>query len=124
MGTTAITTLSEVRAQQAEDQDWVNSIFAANGAAEAAAVARAIADRDHAEYPQYAGHWDDWGLAQVTTDLISKGGVQAHEGDIVLYRRPTSLLGYGEHGTFYSLRLGWDCSAPYGVHSLDIEEEA
>lgn len=42
------------------------------------------ADRMHAVYPQYKGHWNDWQLARVKADLTSKGGNHARKGDIVL----------------------------------------
>lgn len=102
------------RAAQAAEQELVNTIAEK---ADAAFVKRTIlflADREHKGFPQYRGYWsgDEWTLHKVTQTLKSKGGAQAEAGDIVLAKR-------GADGrTFYSVRLGWNCSGPYGLTEL------
>lgn len=49
-----------------------------------AAAIRAQADADHAQYPQYAGHWDDWRLAEITRDVKAHGAYAFRKGDLVL----------------------------------------
>lgn len=93
-------------------QRAVNRLAEAGRFDEATHLARAWAEREHAPYPQYAGHWNGWVVCKVTTDLRSKGGVQAKAGDWVL---AYTTGGYAAQATFYSLRLGWNCSIAYGV---------
>lgn len=115
--TTTPTTPTDWRARYAEAsrcQEAINGLYGELGAGPADVAIRLRADRDHAQYPQYADHWsgDDWQLHQVTADIITKGGIRALAGDIVLARRD------GTYPTFYSVRGGIDCSAPYGLRKL------
>lgn len=44
----------------------------------------AQANAAHAQYPQYAGHWDAWRLAEVTRRQTGKSGLQFETGDLTL----------------------------------------
>lgn len=44
----------------------------------------AEAEESHAQYPQYAGHWDGWVPARVKRDIKSRGATVARKGDVVL----------------------------------------
>ena len=50
---------------------------------------KAVANFKHAQYPQYAGHWDDpeWVLVQITTDIKTKMGKAFHKGELALAKR-------------------------------------
>jgi hypothetical protein len=106
--------------QRSESQRLINETYRAGEAHAALGMARALADFEHVDFPQYDGFWDDWGLAEATSDLVSKGGQQAQKGDVVLYKHVPGL-GF-ERGTasFYSVRLGWNCSAPYGMKEIEV----
>lgn len=44
-----------------------------------------MAEANHAEYPQYRGHWDAWKLAELTSDTFTKTGqLRAPAGTLVL----------------------------------------
>lgn len=45
----------------------------------------AEAERQHAEYPQYAGHWDGWSVGALKRDVKSRGALVGSKGDFVLY---------------------------------------
>ncbi len=45
---------------------------------------RADAEQAHARYPQYANHWDDWRIAEITRRVRTKSGVAFERGDLVL----------------------------------------
>lgn len=45
---------------------------------------RATAEAAHAQYPQYAGHWDDWTVGMVTKRIRTKSGVAFEKGDQVM----------------------------------------
>lgn len=116
-------TLNEQRAVQEFQQEWVNRLYERHGAEVAARAVRLIANAYHRSYPQYAGYWDGWTtIAKCTTSLLSKGGLQAEVGDVLLVspRRGRFLAIGSPDRSFYSVRLGWNCSVSYGV--LDIAE--
>ena len=111
------------RAARAAEQAEVNRVYAEDGAVAAMAEIRRLASGDHAEYPQYVGYWDgpEWTLAKATTAVRSKGGVQVETGDVVLYKRNDRYLGgivAGRDDLFYSVRLGWNCAASYGLQII------
>jgi hypothetical protein len=70
---------------QARDaaQQTVNGLKT-NG--EQIALATAIAEYEHSRYPQYAGHWNGWGLARAKRRVRTKLGVSVERGDLVLVR--------------------------------------
>jgi hypothetical protein len=45
---------------------------------------RAEAESAHAQYPQYAGHWNGWRIAEITRTVRTKLGVAFEVGDLVL----------------------------------------
>lgn len=52
-------------------------------AANAADAIRETAERDHAQYPQYRGHWDGWTAVKFRKVVKNKRGQVAFEpGDI------------------------------------------
>lgn len=53
-------------------------------AGELEAQLRAEAEAAHAQYPQYAGHWDGWRVAVITKRIRTKFGVAFERGDHVL----------------------------------------
>jgi hypothetical protein len=122
-------TFAAERARQANQQELVNRLAARHGDAVADRAIRFLAESENRPYSrrslavdatsphQYAGYWDgaEWVVARVTVDLVSKGGVQARAGDVVLARRGSRFVGTTDYGTFYSVRLGWNCSIGYGV---------
>lgn len=88
-----------------------------------AATLRREANEAHAQYPQYAGHWDSWRVAEITRRVVSKGRRVAFEaGDLVLVAPETraervaprgKVLPYDEwpqvtFATAYSRRNGVD----------------
>lgn len=85
----------------------------------------ATADEAHAQYPQYAGHWNgpEWQLGEVARQVRTKSGVAFRRGDIVLFRERTEeecragcAPGFV---TAYSVRNGIDTSVPAGyVHAI------
>ena len=116
-------TFAVKRERQAFEQVRVNAIYRALGAAETMKEIRHLAALAHAPYPQYDGYWDgeEWTLARCTTPLKSKGGLQADTGDVVLYRMRDRYLGSilpGRDDLFYSVRLGWNCSAGFGLQVI------
>lgn len=89
---------------------------------------RASAEAAHAQYPQYAGHWDTWTAGTVTKRIRTKLGVAFEKGDEVLVspevreervtpRGPDKFLPYEQwpvkpFRTCYSFRNGIDTSVP------------
>jgi hypothetical protein len=108
------------RDEQQADQERVNAVYAEHGPIAAMAVIRDIAYTEHSAHRQYDGYWDgdEWTLGRATQTITSKGGVQAVEGDIVLMRAVRNVISPGYDRTFFSVRLGWNCSIVYGVESI------
>lgn len=74
----------------------------------ALAALKADADASHAQYPQYAGHWDGFVLARVNKHVKTKMGVAFEKGDLCLVQvSEPHLLGAGVV-TAYSNRNGCD----------------
>lgn len=44
------------------------------------------ADARHAAYPQYAGHYDGWGVCRVLVRVKTKAGVAFEAGDLAIYK--------------------------------------
>jgi hypothetical protein len=112
------THLEEFEAQQAEraaQQDQINALFAEKGEDAAHTAIVALADAEHAPYPQYKGYWagPEWILGRTTAQLRGKGGTMAEEGDVVLMRRD-----YGDGVVFFSVRLVANCVVNYGIRPL------
>jgi hypothetical protein len=53
---------------------------------------RAEAEAKHAQYPQYKGHWDGWGLVQVTRRVKTKCGEAFKKGEIALGKRDEPVV--------------------------------
>jgi hypothetical protein len=91
-----------------------------------ATTRREAAERAHAQYPQYAGHWDGWELAEVTRRVTTKGGLAFEPGDLVLRNPKTRTEQVPPRGrwtsidewvpkqfvTCYSFRREGDVSVP------------
>ena len=80
---------------------------------------RAEAEAKHAQYPQYAGHWDGWGLVQVTRRVKTKMGEAFKKGEIALGKRDEPVVDSALHPdtlaelnkpsyTVYSRSTGYD----------------
>lgn len=80
-----------------------------------------IVATDGGRYPQDLGHYDTWTFGTVRHDLVSKGGLQARQGERVLTAPPDPhwFLSGPRTTTFFSLRRGVNCSA----FTYDIERE-
>lgn len=98
-------------AHREAQQEWVNRLAERHGPDVAERAIRALAVRDHRQYPQYRGHWNGWVAGVVTQEHRSKGGVQAAAGDVVLMHDDP----YGWDRSFYSVRLGWNCASTWGI---------
>ncbi len=71
------------------------------------------AEKDHQQYPQYQGHWDGWGLVQVTKKIKTKMGVAFEKGDIVLCNFAVRFgLKLEAYTTAYSFRNRCNTSIP------------
>lgn len=76
----------------------------------------AEANRAHAQYPQYKGHWDGFILVRATRVMRGKGGLYAEAGELLLAQPEVSPPSpYDRYPgvafrTMYSNRLGWDFS--------------
>lgn len=70
-------------------QKAVNAIETAEGAREF--ILRA-AERAHARYPQYQGHWrgQEWQIGVIDSRVQSAMGVAFERGDVVLWHEPTA----------------------------------
>ena len=44
----------------------------------------AQANETHADFPQYAGHWNDWSVGRIKRNLRNRGAQIASKGQIVL----------------------------------------
>lgn len=79
-----------------------------------------LADRRHASYPQYAGHWNAWTLGRLRRDVITKGGVRFLAGDIVLVKPADRRLAVSAFPdtTAYSVRGAVDCAVSYDVERI------
>lgn len=79
-----------------------------------------LADRRHAEFPQYAGHWNGWTLGRARRTVVTKGGRRFVGGDVVLVEpaaQRTAISMYAEK-TAYSVRGAVDCSVGYDVERI------
>lgn len=76
----------------------------------------AIADRVHAQYPQYANHWagSAWNLVQITQRVRTGLGVAFEPGDVTIGKAGFIL---GEW-TLYSIRNQTDTLVSLGVRPL------
>lgn len=116
---TTIDSFTARRAQQAADQADVNRTYAETGTEAALHLARALAKAEHADHRQFDGHWDGWTLGIATSDVHSKGGDQALRGDLVLFKLDRPGLSCTPSHSFYSVRLGWNCSAGWGIEPVE-----
>ena len=73
----------------------------------------AAADAAHAQYPQYAGHWDGWVAMRATREVRTKGGVRVTAGEVVLVD-PATLTGGGSP-IFHSSRGQIDAAGHDGM---------
>ena len=69
-------------------------------------LVRQIAERAHAEYPQYVGHWDGWKLVRFGRDVTTKGGLRFAIGDYAIADMTPPALPFCHDGsvTAYSVR--------------------
>jgi hypothetical protein len=53
-------------------------------------LVREKAAADHAQYPQYDGHWDgdEWAVVEILRDVTTKAGRSFDKGDLTIARRP------------------------------------
>lgn len=66
------------------------------------AAMRSVPQATHAEYPQYAGYWDDWVLVVMARNVTLKGGRGLDLWQVTIGKRqPASDLG-PESWTVYS----------------------
>lgn len=110
---TALDAFRFEEARRAALQDGVNYHADHIGDVERTAyLIRQLATEEHAEYPQYAGHWDgdDWKLGQIHGDVRTKGGLRFADGDWVLYKVRHGLVGCATEVTAYSVRGEINCS--------------
>src|SRR6185295_1878541 len=85
-----MTTTNQIEAREAEADALLSRI---NGTPDwdrfalvtAMITLRMAADKAHAAYPQYRGHWDGWKLGRVIRDVETKAGVAFRAGDLALY---------------------------------------
>lgn len=68
----------------------------------------------HAEYPQYAGYWDDWKLAVITSRQKTKAGVAFEKNDLVI----VSEIGGIGTAKAYSIRTGLNTVIPTHRYEL------
>ena len=76
-----------------------------------------MAQAAHAQWPQYAGHWQgsEWVLVEITRRVVTKGGVAFEPGDITIARPP---LWIGGDWTAYSLRNRIDTRFSGGIKRI------
>lgn len=87
----------------------------------------AEADRDHAQYPQYAGHWsgDEWVLVRFVRKVETKLGLAFAEGDLTIAKISDPKLGPGSvSATAYSRRNRIDTSVSHHDFEVVWEEVA
>jgi len=84
---------------------------------EAIEARRQAAEKAMARYPQYAGHWDHYGLALVLKDITTKGGPAARRGDYVLLR-PGGTLGHSRGNINYRLKVSRTIWSP--LRDVDV----
>ncbi len=102
----------------ADKQAEINDSYEGHGIPRLAAdQIRAIAAVDHADYPQYDGHWDGWRLCRITSDIKTKGGHAFTKGDLAICNDPGFLFP-GER-TVYSIRLGCDVRLDWAVQVIE-----
>ena len=70
------------------------------------------ANRDHAQYPQYRGHWDgpEWILVRFKKAIKTKMGLAFERGDVTVARADRG--GDSKYITAYSFRNRIDTSVP------------
>lgn len=96
--TTYADTFRQTRALQEAEADLVNTMWRDRTGPLATEVAQAmrtaiiaLADRWHAQYPQYAGHWNgtEWKLVRAKRTISTKGGTTFRKGDYLIAREQT-----------------------------------
>ncbi len=67
---------------------------------------------DHAQHPQYQGHWDgeDWYMVVFTKRVTTKMGIAFEAGDVTIAHGPAGEDEYDTFPTAYSLRNKIDTS--------------
>jgi len=86
----------------------------------AAKAVKAKAEGAHAQYPQYAGHWDgaEWIAVRIKRNVTTKMGLAFEAGEITIAKQPFRYgLYFGDFYTAYSVKNEIDTS----VHFSDIE---
>ena len=83
---------------------------------EARSALLAAAHAAHVAFPQYAGHWDGWGIGMVQRSIHTKAGFAFSMGDLALFQ-VTRVMGR-TRVTAYSMRTGVDTS----IDAWDIAE--
>lgn len=85
----------------------------------ARATLRMAAEADNAAYPQYAGHWDGWGVCRVKRRVTTKMGVAFEKGDLAICRPSIFDPETGKRTiTLYSARNAVDT----GIFARDVVE--
>jgi hypothetical protein len=74
------------------------------------------ADERHAQYPQYAGHWDgvEWQPVVFTRNVRTKGGLAFEKGDVTIARPPAYRDEHDHYPVAYSRRNHIDTAVHLG----------
>jgi hypothetical protein len=83
MNTKSGSTIADIRARAAKAADLLD-VCRYLPKAEALAALKADAERTHAQYPQYKGHWDNYRLCRVKKTIKTKMGVAFEKGDLAI----------------------------------------
>jgi len=91
----SLSTFRAEMARRAATQDGINSVAKVAGLS-AAALQQSIvgvADRAHAQYPQYAGYFSgpEWALVRFARDVRVKGGHAFRHGDVTIARQTEGM---------------------------------
>ena len=111
--------LQQKRDRRGRFQQGINEGFALSPNVDrTAGELRNFAAAEHADYPQYAGHFDGYRLVRVSVDVRTKAGLAFKAGDVAIATYRAGLQpGFGRW-IVYSVRNGCDTQLTYAVHEL------
>lgn len=99
------------RETQDDVQNLMNAAFASGASADDMLTAiREYAEQTHSEFPQYAGHWNDYVLVRITRRVETKAGEAFEAGDVAVARYDHTIACGWSYCTVYSVRNGVDTS--------------